>query len=156
MTMGARGNRKYDWPTYFIYGKSHDIAFFPTLQEAADHDADGDGIVGEGAIPGHDVRFYVKMVSISYWQFDWVDCDYIEYGGDEIQVQVNTDPLIRYGLRLSDIMDFGGTSETLPGKYTDSETVYGFYDFDDDTWIETCLEIESYIFAVYDSDVFVN
>ena len=154
MTMAALGNRKYDWPAYFIYGISHDIDFFPTLQEAADDDADGDGTAGEGAISGHDIRFYIKSVTIRYWSFDWENFEYIDYGEDDIDASIGEDPLLRYNLRLSDIMDFGDTSETLSGQYTDTETVYGFYDYDDSTCVETCLEVETYLFAVYDADVY--
>ena len=156
MVMAAVGNRKYDWPEYFIYGVSHDIDFFPTLQEAADSDADGDGIPGEGAIDGHGIHFYVKSITVRYWQYDWENFEYIDYGEDETGVSIGEDPLLRYNLRLSDIMDFDDTTETRPGQYTDTETVYGFYDYDDSTCVETSLEVETYMFAVYDDDVYTE
>lgn len=156
MVMASLGNRKYDWPEYFIYGVDHEIDFFPTLQEAADHDADGDGVTGEGAIDGHGIHFYVKSITIRYWQYDWENYEYVDCGEEEIDISVGEDPLLRYGLRLSDIMDFGDTSETRPGQYTDTENVYGFYDYDDGTFTETCIEVPTYMFAVYDGDVFIE
>lgn len=80
----------------------------------------------------------------------------MDCGEEEIDISVGEDPLLRYGLRLSDIMDFGDTSETLPGQYTDTENVYGFYDYDDGTFTETCIEVPTYMFAVYDGDVFIE
>ena len=154
MAMASLGNREFDWPVYFIYGSSFDISFYPTLQEAADEDGDQDGIFGEGAIAGHDMHFYVSSIDISYWKIDWSTGQYVECGMDHISAGIREDPIVRYGLRISDLMDFGSASESMPGKYTDSETVYGHYDFDVSTLVETCIEVESFRFSVYDGDVF--
>ena len=84
------GEYGFQYPYYFVPGYADDIHAFLTLQEVANLDEDADGSVGEGAIGGHELIWFVTSVTVEYWQYDYDTGSY------------NCGPPDRYAVYLGD------------------------------------------------------
>ena len=148
------GSRNFDYEDYFIPEEPEDIFFYPTLQEIAGEDTNNNGLSGEGAINGHSMPFVVGFVKVQFWSYDLELDDYVDYGETTVNVTPGTDPAVVYGLKVSDLIDIGATTEPLTGKYKSVQTVYDDYFFYGSYYSE--VQVLEYCFDVYDLDVFAQ
>ena len=130
------------------------VSFYPTLDEMAGHDEDKDGKAGEGAIDGHDIKFYVTKVTFDYWSFDIEKWEYIDKGGVvEQDVVAGANPTLRFGVRLDELIDVKDVTETISGKYVNRQTVSDYYTITGN--VIKCITVKGYKFVVYDEEVYV-
>ncbi len=154
MAWDISGIHDFEFDDYFLPDMESDVIFYPTLDEIALLDEDEDGTPGEGAIGGHDIVFHVTKVTFDYWSFDYDAWEYVDEGGVvELDVMPGSNPILRFGVRLDDLLEIDDVTEAAPGKYVNPQTVYYYYN-DTGTVIE-CIAITEYEFDAYDMEVYL-
>ena len=147
------GSRNFDYDDYFIPEIPSDIVFYPTLDEIATEDADSDGVAGEGAIDGHVMDFDAIRIKVDYWSYNFQTGQYIDVGTDVvIPVTPDTNPVIRFGVTVNQLINIGAVMEEPSGKYTSAHIVHDYISIEGS--VIKCIIVQEYAFDVFDMEVY--
>ena len=134
------GAYDFSFPEYFLSGVPDQVHFFPTLN----------AVCADGAIDGpHSIPFYTLSADLLCYSFDFstgteaestVTVNYPSYSG------------IPFGKTMGDLITHTATTVAGTGDYENTQTVFDYYDIVGDEF--QMIEVDTYIFAVYDEHVY--
>ncbi len=147
------GSKDFDYDEFFFPGLEFEAVFYPTLDEIATEDEDEDGIIGEGAIDSHMMDFDIMKIKYDYWIYDYEAEEYVDEGEVvEIDIPLNSNPVIRFDVTLDDLFEFDDVVEQPGGKYLGTMIVRDY--IEDTGTVVKCICIMGYTLDVFDMEVF--
>ena len=147
------GSRDFDYDELFFPDIPSSSYFYPTLDEIAIEDEDNDGVAGEGAIDGHYMEFYVTSIIIAYLKYNFETGEYLEYSDSfPVDVLPGTNPEIKYGVALNNLVVMEQVTEESPGVYRNIQTVHDYCNISGA--ILTYIMVLEYNADIYDMEVY--
>lgn len=152
------GAYDFRFPYYMVEDQPDDVNTFPTLQEVAELDEDGDGIMGEGAIGGHAIQFCTRSVKVLFWEYDFRSDSYTtpaetrEFAYSLEDGEFNYDTV--FGVKVNDLVVHTGTTEVVAGHYKNSQTIKSYMEFSPSGEKLRVVVVRDYNFATYDGTVY--